>query len=123
MDVAFAGCVFEDRAVKRKRSDGGGGGIGEANANGAANHGDDQRLSQELQLDLPPPGAQSATQTNLPDAFFHGHQHDVHQPHAANAKRERSNEREQGLEANGDAIDDGPELLSAEHHDGALIRG
>ena len=34
-------------------------------------------------------------------ALLHGHQHDVHQPDAGNAQRQRSDEQQQHLERDG----------------------
>ena len=71
---------------------------------------------------MAPPGPQRPPQADLADALVHRHQHDVHHAHAADSQGKRADESQKHLEADGQAVDDGPELFPAKHLDGALIR-
>ena len=72
---------------------------------------------------MPAPRADGAPQADLAHALVHRDQHDVHDAYAADAQGQRPDEQQQDLQADGDPVDHGPELVASGHLDGALVAG
>src|SRR5208337_4705343 len=123
MDVAFAGGVFIERTVEGYCADSCRQAVGQQDAQDSTHQRQHQGFRHELGLNVPPPRPQRSPQADFADALIDGHQHDVHQADAADSQRQRAHKGKESLEADGDAVDNGAELLAAEHHDGALVGG
>ena len=123
VDVTFSRGVFVKRSVEWQRADGGGQSIGEKYPQNPTRKCQNESFRHELHLNVPAPCSQRAPQADLTDALIDGHQHDVHQADAADSQSQCSHKGEERLKADGDAINDGAELLAAEHLDGALVGG
>ena len=69
---------------------------------GAAQEAEHDRLDEELAEDVAGTGADGHPQADLAVALRHGHQHDVHDPDAADDQRDQGDAQEQaGHEADG----------------------
>ena len=62
--------------------------------------------ARNCSADVALPRAERPAQADLAHALVHRDQHDVHDADAADAERERADEDEQHLQADGDAVDD-----------------
>ena len=115
--------VFGHGAVKRESADGEGNDVGQDDAEESADESDGEGLSQKLKEDVSPARAQRFLDADLARALSDGDEHDVHQADAADAERERADERQQNLEADGDDL----ELVHLHHkvkdHQGAAVGG
>src|SRR6266478_7611834 len=109
------------RAVQRQRSNRKRNQVRQQNPQHAPHRGNHHRLCQELEHDV---------FLARPERFFHAdlacplgdrHQHDVHQPDAADPESDRSDESQEDLQSHGDDIELGELFLCVEDEDRALV--
>src|ERR1017187_3709497 len=109
-DVTGLG-VLGHSAVKREPADGKGHSISEDDAQNSADESNGECLGQKLEENMPAARSERFLDADLTGALGHGNKHDVHQADAADAQRERADEAEQNLQADGDEL----ELVNLHH--------
>src|ERR1019366_3584498 len=119
-DVAF-GAVFHEGAPQGKRSDRPRDDVSENYAGDSTEKCDGKGFGEELDQNVPTAGAESFFDADFAGALGNGDQHDVHQAHAADAKRKQADEPEQNLDAGGDDAQIEQIGKHVEDEDGALI--
>src|SRR6266498_1964408 len=97
-----------ERAAEREH-------IAETDANRAAEETQHHRLDQELEQNIAAPRAAGLTQADLAGALGHTHQHDVHDPDAADQQRDAADQAQKRVEAVDDAANLIGNLLRVEH--------
>src|SRR5713226_1571121 len=103
MDIAFAG-IFLEGAPQGQRTHAPGNQIRQHYPKQPAQRGDHQGLSEKLEQDVPAVGTQGLFHANLAGALGYRDKHDVHQPDAADAKREQTDEAKQNLDPGADHL-------------------
>ena len=96
-----AASVFGDGAVEGDAADREGDEIGEGDAADAADAGDGESFSEELNEDVALARAEGFFDADFAGALLHGDEHDVHEADAGDAKGERAHQGEKNLERDG----------------------
>ena len=122
MNVAFRG-TFDKGTPEREWTHRPGNQIRDHDPGDSAESSNDQSLREELKQNVPAPRAQGFLYANLAGALRHRHQHDVHQPNAADAERQQADEAEQNLDSDCDDLQFAQLVHAVEHEYGSLVLG
>ncbi len=88
MNVALPGRVLEERAQEGHRADEFDNDGGTEEAEQSPHEGEHQSLKENLNQDMPAPGAKGFENADLLGPVGDGNKHDVHDPDSADAERE-----------------------------------
>src|SRR5664279_2841151 len=103
-DVASFG-MFRHGAVEGEPSDGEGYGVGEDDAHEATDESDGEGFGKKLKEDMAAARAEGFLNTDFASALRNGDEHDVHEPDAAYAQGEGTDEGEKDLQAQSDDLE------------------